>query len=127
MLNQIKPTTPTMTKMAQNVAMHGGYAVALRVCAEPGCPELTDQTRCTAHTRAKDKARGTRQQRGYDAAHDALRARWAPKVATGRVHCARCKQRISPLEPWHLDHTDDRTAYLGPSHERCNTGHAPIS
>jgi ribosomal protein L44E len=99
----------------------------MRVCADTGCHELTDTTRCPAHTRAKDMSRGTRQQRGYDAAHDRLRARWARKVATGKVNCARCKKRISPLEAWHLDHTDDRTGYLGPSHALCNVSHAPIS
>ena len=41
-----------------------------KVCAEPGCPTLTDRTRCTTHERAKDRARGTRQERGYDADHD---------------------------------------------------------
>lgn len=101
--------------------------MALKVCAERGCPELTDTTRCPAHTKAKDKARGTRQQRGYDAAHDRLRARWAPKVATGQVNCARCHKRIGALDEWHLDHTDDRAGYLGPSHASCNTGHLAIS
>lgn len=99
----------------------------LKVCAEPGCPTLTDRTRCAEHTKARDRARGTRQARGYGAAHDRLRAAWARKVATGRVDCARCHKRISPLEEWHLDHTDDRTGYLGPSHAACNTGHAPIA
>ena len=98
-----------------------------RVCAEANCPELTDTTRCPTHTRAKDKARGTREQRGYGQAHRILRAKWARKVATGQVNCARCHKRISPLEAWHLDHTDDRTGYLGPSHAACNVGHAPIS
>jgi len=101
--------------------------MAMRVCAEAGCPELTKGTRCPTHTRTRDKARGTRQERGYDAAHVRLRASWARKVATGQVDCARCHKRISPLEPWHLDHTDDRSGYLGPSHEACNVGHAPIS
>jgi hypothetical protein len=101
--------------------------MALRVCAESGCPELTESARCPAHTRTKDKARGTRQQRGYGRAHELLRARWVPKVAAGKVNCARCGERISPLEPWHLDHTDDRAGYLGPSHVRCNVGHTPIS
>ena len=94
--------------------------MALRVCAEAGCPELTETTRCITHTRTRDKARGTRQERGYDATHDRLRASWARKVATGQVMCARCHKRISPLEPWDLDHTDDRTGYLGPSHRGCN-------
>jgi hypothetical protein len=101
--------------------------LALKVCAETGCPELVDGTRCLVHTRTQDKRRGTRQQRGYDAAHDKLRAKWARKVATGQVMCARCLKRISPLEDWHLDHTDDRTSYLGPSHALCNVSHRAIS
>jgi hypothetical protein len=39
---------------------------------------------------------------------------------TGMVKCARCPEFINPLEPWHLDHTDDRTGYLGASHAACN-------
>jgi hypothetical protein len=102
-------------------------AGTVKVCAEAGCPELTTTTRCPSHTRAKDRARGTRQERGYNVAHERLRAKWSRKVATGLVACARCAERISPLEPWHLDHTDDRTGYLGPSHVACNVSHRPIS
>ena len=42
---------------------------ALKVCSKPGCPELVPHTvsRCTAHERAADRARGSRQERGYDA------------------------------------------------------------
>lgn len=101
--------------------------MALKVCTEPGCPELVTKGRCEAHSRAYEARRGSRQARGYDQAHVILRATWARKVATGKVMCARCKQRISPLEDWHLDHTDDRSGYLGPSHAACNTGHRAIS
>lgn len=80
--------------------------MALKVCAESGCPELVDKGYCTAHTKANDRARGSRQQRGYDAAHVRLRASWARKVATGQVMCWRCHSRISPLEPWDLGHVD---------------------
>jgi hypothetical protein len=93
----------------------------LRVCAEPGCPELSEGRRCPAHASERERARGTRQQRGYDAEHDRLRARWKPKVERCEVKCARCGQLILPGQTWHLDHTDDRVGYLGPSHERCNT------
>ena len=93
----------------------------MKVCAEPGCPELTNTTRCTTHTREKDKARGTRQERGYDAAHEAERKRWEPIVATGGVTCWRCLTPIDPDQPWDLGHDDhDRTIYRGPECLRCN-------
>lgn len=93
----------------------------LRVCAEPGCPHLQPGPRCTDHTRQADKARGTRQQRGYDRSHDRLRRSWKPKVERCEVNCARCGRLILPSQNWHLDHSDDRSGYLGPSHEACNT------
>ena len=95
--------------------------MAKRVCAEPGCPALTDGTRCTVHTRAKDKARGTRQQRGYGAEHSALRMRWALIVAQGRTRCARCGKLLDPHQPWDLGHDDhDRSKYAGPECVPCN-------
>jgi hypothetical protein len=66
------------------------------------------------------RAQGTTKQRGYGAKHKAYRRRWAAEVAAGEVCCARCGHFIVPGEPWDLDHTPDRTGYLGPSHARCN-------
>lgn len=95
--------------------------MSLRVCLVAGCPELTDSTRCHAHTRAKDRARGTRQARGYDATHTRLRKQWVPIVAAGAVHCTRCHQLITKGQAWDLGHDDDdRSAYTGPEHARCN-------
>lgn len=93
--------------------------MARRVCAEPGCPELTDTTRCPTHTRAKDKARGTTSARGYGPAHQRERATWQRRIDRGEVvMCSRCD---SPIQgAWHLDHTADRLGYLGPSHDLCN-------
>lgn len=94
---------------------------ALRVCLTGGCPALTSSTRCTTHTRERDKARGTTQQRGYDAAHVRLRAAWQRRIDSGEhVVCARCGQPIAPGDAFHLDHAKDRTRYLGPSHPACN-------
>lgn len=94
----------------------------MKVCLEPGCPTLVrDGSRCPTHERARDRARGTRQQRGYGADHDRLRAEWAPKVATGTIRCARCRGIIRADEPWDLGHDDhDRTRYRGPEHANCN-------
>jgi len=95
--------------------------MTVHVCIESGCPALTRKTRCHEHERANDKARGTRHERGYDAQHDAERARWAPLVATGNVKCWRCRLHIAPDAPWDLGHDDrDRTVYRGPEHEACN-------
>jgi hypothetical protein len=73
----------------------------------------------------------TTTRRGYGWRHQKLRARWAPIVAAGGVHCARgeqCLRRdqpggtlIVPGEPWDLGHDDlDRSIYTGPEHQRCN-------
>lgn len=67
--------------------------------------------------------------RGYGHAHQKLRARLAPLVATGAVACARCGNPIAPTEQWDLGHDDlDRERYSGPEHARCNratSGRAP--
>lgn len=54
--------------------------------------------------------------RGYGAEHQRQRRMIAPLVAAGLATCARCGERILPGQHWDLDHTDDRTGYLGPSH-----------
>jgi hypothetical protein len=97
--------------------------MAKRVCAEPGCPTLTDKPRCDTHTKARDKARGTRQQRGYDAAHDREAKAWRAKVANGeQVPCWRCGEPITDPTDCHLGHDDhDRSITRGPEHGRgCN-------
>ena len=87
--------------------------MAKRPCCVPGCPVITDQSRCPEH------ARGNSNQRGYGSKHQRLRAQWQKRIDAGeRVACARCGQIISG--PWHLDHDDDRTQYLGPSCAPCN-------
>lgn len=58
--------------------------------------------------------------RGYGHVHQQRRLSWAPRVAAELVDCARCGKRILADEDWDLDHTDDRSGYLGPSHVRCN-------
>lgn len=97
----------------------------MRVCIEDGCPELTTKTRCADHARAKDKARGTREQRGYAHAHRQLRAEWQQRMDAGEsVTCWRCAAKGEPhhVDPsnWDLGHDDtDRSIYRGPE---CTAG-----
>lgn len=99
---------------------------ASRVCPEPGCPQLTRGGRCDAHRSARERRRGTRQQRGYGSDHDRLRAGWQSRLDDGEVvHCWRpdCGRRIDP-RAWHLGHDDhDRTIYRGPECPACNLSH----
>lgn len=93
----------------------------LKVCAEPGCPTLTKQTRCTEHTRARDKARGTRQERGYDARHQRLRRQYQLRMEAGEVFaCWRCQRELD-RDAWTLGHCDDdRSVYHGPECPPCD-------
>lgn len=94
----------------------------MKVCAESGCPVLTKGTRCTTHTRGKDKARGTRQQRGYDAEYDARRRADMQALVQGVVlTCWRCGHVVPPHD-YSLGHCDDdRSVIHGPEHlHGCN-------
>jgi hypothetical protein len=99
---------------------------AWRVCGETGCGEITPTGRCDQHRRTADRRRGTRQERGYDAAHDRLRKQWKEQVDQCDVDCWRCGKPINPLLPWDLGHDDnDKTKYKGPEHVLCNRGARP--
>jgi hypothetical protein len=63
----------------------------------------------------------TTKQRGSGREHQALRKRVAATVEAGRAYCRRCGGWIRPGSSWHLGQTDDRRAYMGPEHRRCNT------
>ena len=96
---------------------------AATICREPGCPAVaTQRGHCTDHAREADRKRGTRQQRGYDAAHEQLRRAFAPKVKAGHVKCRRCRELIAPDEPWDLGHPDAECPRpTAPEHrDRCN-------
>lgn len=99
-------------------------ARALRVCPTRGCPELTPGGPCAACARDQDRARGRRQTRGYDAAYDAARRRWRPRVQAGTVDCfaPTCLEPVRRIHPgalWDLGHDDARNI-RGPEHRRCN-------
>lgn len=97
---------------------------AKKVCAEPSCPELTNGTRCVKHERARDKARGTRQERGYDKAFE--RAKRDPAYVTA-AHCTNCGQPFTDTNPKTAGHStairDGGTgSTIEPHCRRCNYG-----
>lgn len=96
----------------------------MRVCLD--CPTLIPRDaykgRCSTCNRKRDAARGTRQERGYDAGYDRERRYWEKVFAAGlHVTCWRCGEQIAD-EEWHLGHDDhDRSVVRGPEHaRRCN-------
>jgi len=95
---------------------------AFRICAQRGCPAVSTGTYCTRQARARDKARGSREARGYDYAHRQFRKAFIEEHQAGTLICWRCRELIRPDEPFHLGHDDnDRNLYRGAEHVRCNT------
>lgn len=93
-----------------------------------GCPRIipadSPRGRCPDCRREWDRARGTRQARGYDASHDRARAEIQARIDAGQVvRCWRCDVRLVG-RAWHLDHDDTRRGYRGPACEPCNLSEA---
>ena len=86
----------------------------------PNCGQARGRRASCASGDASVPSRGTTTAKGYGSTHQATRKRWAHQIALGGVDCARCGRPIAPTEPFDLDHSDDRSTYLGPSHARCN-------
>ncbi|WP_309080290.1 hypothetical protein [Zhihengliuella sp.] len=95
----------------------------LRVCAEPGCPVLSPNSRCAEHEREQSRARGRTAARDYGAKHQRQR-RDIERRGIENYRCAKCGEQFEPGEPFHLGHTNDRRAWSGPEHVRCNLGAA---
>lgn len=85
------------------------------------CPRRAGPTgRCEVHEKAHERARGTRQARGYDKDFDRARLKAARDVLAGRAVCWRCDEPITPGTPWDLGHGDGGSV-AGPEHRgRCN-------
>lgn len=98
----------------------------MRVCTQHGCPVLSTEKRCPEHSRAYEKKRGSSYQRGYDAAHQKERQRII-KAGIQNFACAKCRVQFDNDEPFQLGHTDDRKAWTGPEHIRCNLRAAGVA
>jgi hypothetical protein len=101
--------------------------VSMRVCMVPDCPRLFDPRaragvgRCPEHEAQRDRARGTKTERGYGAAFQSTRRMWTQRIANGGVNCGRCGQPITSADLWDLGHDDDdRWIIRGPECQFCN-------
>lgn len=64
---------------------------------------------------------GSTAERGYGAAHQALRRKVKRTVDAGLGYCWRCGRWLDPSKPWDLGHDDDdRSVYRGPECLPCN-------
>lgn len=77
--------------------------LAMRLCPVPGCGVATGGGRCPSHKRDAERARGTRQRRGYGSAHLRMRAVLLP-LAIG-TRCAICNRIMHEYESLDLDHS----------------------
>jgi 5-methylcytosine-specific restriction endonuclease McrA len=88
------------------------------------CGTLTPGTRCPYCTRDRDRARGSRQQRGYDRAYEQAR----DTAIRGATHCATCGQPFTTDNPATGGHVVARrrggstSDGIKPECRRCNYG-----
>lgn len=100
--------------------------MSARICGTPGCPTPIPKDarggRCSACRSALEAQRGSRIDRGYDAAHVAQRADYQRRMDDGETFdCWRCGHPIDP-QTWQLGHCDtDRAIYHGPECTPCNS------
>jgi hypothetical protein len=100
--------------------------VVQRPCLD--CPQwaLPDKPRCATHQRQQQRQRDLRRQRptttarGYDAHHQALRAKLLP-LAIG-TPCRRCHQPMLAHQQLDLGHPDNPDDGRAIEHAICNRG-----
>lgn len=92
---------------------------APKKCGNTACQErVSGRTYCPTH-QAEHDARANTTQRGYGATHQAARRVALAQHVDGTL-CPHCGEPMYRTQRLDLDHTDDRTAYRGLAHTRCN-------
>lgn len=84
-------------------AWQGEAGMAKRVCSVDGCPTITDGGRCTDHTRAADRARGTSKDRGYSTPGH---RRFRRLVLKRDPLCVLCGQVATVADHWPVSRRD---------------------
>lgn len=82
-------------------------------CGYPGCPALTHERYCEAHTRAErqryDRERGSAASRGYDARWRRIRA----MVLAEEPLCRECAKQGRTVPATEVDHIDGNVWNMG--------------
>ena len=101
---------------------------ARKVCSLPGCPTIVHdgRSRCPQHRAQADRARGTRQQRGYDQAHE---TGFRAAVLASEPRCRLCGSAATVADHWPLSRRDLTARGLDPNDPRrgralCATCHS---
>lgn len=112
------PPMPRTTPVAV-----AGTTTTCPKCARPFVRTKPNQTYCWApcikQRSGKTPKAATETERGYGKAHAKAREKARAEWQDGDP-CARCGGAMRYGTPVDLDHTDDRTGYLGLSHSSCN-------
>lgn len=106
---------------------------ARKVCCVVTCGLVAQPggRRCEKHAAELERERGSRHQRGYGSAHDAVRARllreWSAALRRGAVvACWRCLEPMLPGQELAADHSGLGAAEGGVAdrlaHASCNSG-----
>lgn len=90
--NRARAHARQVREMPRAVAHVGKDRATLTFCAEPGCGALVERGRCAIHARSIDRARGSRQSRGYG-------NRWARRSAQFRARYPLCGMRPHGIRP----------------------------
>jgi len=106
----------------------GGTQVA-RPCLTPNCPHLaTRGPRCVDCTRQqqqhRDRQRGTRQQRGYDATYQQARAALHLEA---HPPCTWCDAPATTADHWPPMQVAGPHTHLVPACDPCNSGHVALA
>jgi hypothetical protein len=122
----IRPEAIHTKTTSERVMPRALKVCSCRTCPEhPGsCPILCPSGRCPRCTRTADIARGSRQQRGYNADYDRART----QALDHATHCETCGEPFTADNPATGGHRLARrhggtTAHgIGPQCRRCNYG-----
>jgi hypothetical protein len=111
-----------LAKLNHEIATAGKVRLCIR-CGEPVSEQKNKYCDACKPAKVQHEPSGSTTQRGYGHRHVKERRRVAKLIKEGGQVCSRCGGLLPPdilSKDWALDHTEDRTGYLGPAHKDCN-------